>query len=543
MTNPVWLKRGSLRRPGFVILLLCGFSFADVTCTPTTPVSNQSRTDMKHRAPGLRNVSVNQTSVPEMLNWPNPTKIVKSSGSPIDTRETQAFTLNGDLWHVKIEGNDCDFHLEVSGPGDSSSADRVIVEVAQGPAFTQIRNLLIDALMNAGEGDLRNSKSLDLSQPLPIQVTGFAFFDAFHYSRSNPKRGHGHGTSAVGTIWELHPVWQLSVRTGTRPTLATGGAHAVMGEPGGAAPEGVFDFAISRSFLEKLEGGNSISPAVSLTLGEHSAIHNLLSDCEMHVAGTPEGTEFGWPNAVVVEPPNLCHFDPQGSEGGDTSAWLATFDDLAGQKCQVTGFPRIFTEHASGAGGASNPNHVFEIHPALSIGCGDQRISFQNFLTALPGMRAISPATAASCIADRQLEVRFDSNSQQYVFRETGGRCGNFAIVEVDAVNPSWIRSISGGHSAIARVTADGQTTATLKIYTLAPSAMDAWLGASASSPGGPSSSRLLHGLFTYDYYAIEKVVHPRGGDWQTTADWTRVPFPLAFIVFGEAESAPWSQE
>jgi len=496
---------------------------------------------MKHRAPGLRNVSVNQTSVPEMLNWPNPAKISKNANSPIDARENQAFNFDADLWHVKVEGNDCDFHLEVSAPGDSSSADRVIVEIPQGAAFTQIRDLLIDTLISAGEGDLRHSKSLDLSQSLPIQITGFAFFDAFHYSRSNPKRGHGHGTAAVGTIWELHPVWQLTRRTGARPLLAAAAARPAAGPS--AAPEGVYDFAISKSFLEKLESGNSINPTLDLTLGDHSAIHPLQSDCEIHLAGTPEGTELGWPNAVVVEPPNLCQFDPEGNQGGDTSAWLATFDDMAGQKCQVAGFPRIFTEHASGAGGASNPNHVFEIHPALSIACGDQTVSFQNFLTVFPGMRAISSSTAASCITDRQLEVRFDKESQQYVFRESGGRCGNFAIVEVDAVNPSWIRAIAGGHSAIARVTADGQTNATLKLYTLSPSAMDTWLGASASAPGGPSSSKLLHGLFTYDYYAIEKVVHPRGNDWQTMTDWTRVPFPLAFVVFGEADTAPWSQE
>jgi hypothetical protein len=186
---------------------------------------------------------------------------------------------------------------------------------------------------------------------------------------------------------------------------------------------------------------------------------------------------------------------------------------------------------------------VFEIHPALSIRCGDQNISFESFVTVFPGMRMITPGTASSCISERKLDVRYNKDSQQYVFRESSGRCGNFAVVEVDAVNPSWVRSIDGGHSAIARVTADGQTTVTLKLYTLAPSAVDSWLAASASQAGGPTSSKLLHGLFTYDYYAIEKVVHPRGNDWQTMADWTPVPFPIAFVVFGETETAPWAQE
>src|SRR5437667_10214771 len=67
----------------------------------------------------------------------------------------------------------------------------------------------------------------------------------------------------------------------------------------------VCDFQI---VLGEARGWKLDYPAVRLTLGEHSAIHNLLSDCEMHVSGTPEGTDFGWPNAVVVEPPNLCNF-------------------------------------------------------------------------------------------------------------------------------------------------------------------------------------------------------------------------------------------
>lgn len=53
----------------------------------------------------------------------------------------------------------------------------------------------------------------------------------------------------------------------------------------------------------------------------------------------------------------------------------------------------------------------------------------------------------------------------------------------------------------------------------------------------------MLHGLFTYDYFAIAKVVHPRGQDWQKMKEWTNVPFPLAFIVFGKTDTVPWDTE
>src|SRR5262245_54414516 len=65
-----------------------------------------------------------------------------------------------------------------------------------------------------------------LRQPksVRLRLTGYGFFDAFHYtSKYDPakpgkckftkaqklKRGNGHGTCPVGTLWELHPVWRL----------------------------------------------------------------------------------------------------------------------------------------------------------------------------------------------------------------------------------------------------------------------------------------------------------------------------------------------
>jgi hypothetical protein len=66
---------------------------------------------MKHRAPGLRTVSTNPTSVPEMLNWPNPAKIVRAQTRLLMHEKTRGFTLKADLGHVKLEGNDCDLHL------------------------------------------------------------------------------------------------------------------------------------------------------------------------------------------------------------------------------------------------------------------------------------------------------------------------------------------------------------------------------------------------------------------------------------------------
>jgi len=545
------MKRGLLIISLVLAAAASGRAF-DISCSPTTPVANQIRTDMKHRRSAIQSVSIIQTSVAGMLNWPNPISISRSNGS-IDQRENIAYTIVGDLWRVIVEGNDCDFHLELTSPGNGRDADRVIIEVPQGPAFTSIRDNILQSLANAGQGHIRVGKSVELQQSIPVQATGYAFFDSFHYSSSNPKRGHGHGTAMVGTIWELHPVWSLSLGNAPPATITS----TNIGEQPGpnipanttSAPQALdnpeltaYDFAISKSFLQTLEQNHTIQPIFTLQLGNHSGIHRLDADCEMHIAAMPQQGNLGSPEAVIVEPPNLCEMSPSGDQSGSTQGWIPIFDNVNGKTCRVTGFPRIFTEHATGSSGPSNPNHVFEVHPALAINCEAQNLTFSNFLKVFPGMRAISPSTTASCVADRQLEVRSDSNNERYLFRESGGKCGNFAIVEVDNIVGNSVRSVGGGHSAIARVSPDGQSIVTLKLYTLAPSEIDNWLaGLSNSSP--TPNMKLVHGLFTYDYFAFQKLLHPRGGEWRSLPDWTNVNFPLALVVFGEAQSAPWSTE
>lgn len=140
-------------------------------------------------------------------------------------------------------------------------------------------------------------------------------------------------------------------------------------------------------------------------------------------------------------------------------------------------------------------------------------------------MRQIKPQTAAGCISDRHLEVRY-SNEGNYEFRETGGQCGNFAVVEVGSINRQWVRSINDGHSAIARVSADGSSSGTLKLYTLSPSASDKWLEKVASKGTG-ADRKFLHGLLTYDYFAIVKTVRTKDRTWLTPKEWTTVPSPL----------------
>src|ERR1043165_2033570 len=183
---------------------------ADIQCSPTTPKGSQARTKVKHRA--TPSTDAEDTSVADMITWKVPANLqdpqVRRANTTIDAREKRVFTVSGDLWRVKIEDNDCDFHLELSAPGGSSTDDRVIVEIPQ--EHKAIRNALIKAIKDSGRGDLTSQRRLDFETAMPITVTGLAFFDATHWSKKNPKKGSGHGTEFVATLWELHPVFSLT---------------------------------------------------------------------------------------------------------------------------------------------------------------------------------------------------------------------------------------------------------------------------------------------------------------------------------------------
>lgn len=304
---------------------------------------------------------------------------------------------------------------------------------------------------------------------------------------------------------------------------------------------GEYDFAISRAFLKSLYAQHSIETELTLTMNARTGkVHSLANDCEMHIAASPVGVELGDPTEVVAEPPNLCKNAPPG--GGD---WGDTLDaGVMNKDCKVRGYLRIFTEHASGSVLAANPNHVFEIHPALSIDCEGSTLDFRQFLNAPEGLRHLSASTANDCLEKRKLKVRYNSSTKMYEFRETGGRCGNFAIVEVGSVRKNWIRSIQqGGHSAIARVSANGLQRHTVKLYTFASTEADEWI-AGLVEGHIPSERILVHGLFTYDSFSMVKTLrNPANGAWSTAGEWAEVHFPVALVVFGKTQTIPWSDD
>jgi len=169
-----------------------------------------------------------------MLAWGFPASIdsdaTRNSQKAIDDKEAQVFTLTGNLWRIGLEGNDCDIHMELSDVSGGKASERVIAEIP--PENEQARTQLLDLLGAADRQKILNEQPdekgsyrfINLAHPVGIRVTGYGFYDAAHYSRSwkasqggrchfTPeevhKRGNSHGTCAVATLWELHPVWSV----------------------------------------------------------------------------------------------------------------------------------------------------------------------------------------------------------------------------------------------------------------------------------------------------------------------------------------------
>lgn len=329
-----------------------------------------------------------------------------------------------------------------------------------------------------------------------------------------------------------HMVWFLILAGGV-----TGSVRPALAQ---SADEDPFDFALSESYVRALAEKDTVSYTMPLNLGGHSKVHPIGNDCEMHIAGTaPE--ELGTPGAVIVEPPNLCK--QKAPAPGKWESWADA--NVKGQDCEVTGFPRIFTEHATGGQGESNPDHVLEIHPALAMTCSATSvdIDFRPFLKMYKGMRRLKDQTAAECFQHRKLFVR--KNGANYEFKQDGGgSCGNFAVVSIALYKKEWVHEIHGGHAAIVRAFAGQEGPFTMKVYTLAGTEADQILAGAVS---GLSKSRLLvHGMITYDYFNILRAVRNPDKSWLSDSKlraWTAVEFPVSLVLFGKSPEPPASDD
>jgi hypothetical protein len=195
-----------------ILVVHCSVILLGQTC-PTTPLSQQKRGPVKKKKPAA-DISITNIEVLDVFDWELPANIestkVRNSKKIVDPRETQAFKLTGDLWRVKFEMNDCDLHLEMTRPGGDSNDNRIIVEIPADKFAKPARTAVLDKLTELKKARQVKKNGMDFKSAVPITITGTAFFDGTHWTKRNPKVGHGHGTKFVKSLWELHPVFRVS---------------------------------------------------------------------------------------------------------------------------------------------------------------------------------------------------------------------------------------------------------------------------------------------------------------------------------------------
>lgn len=212
------VRLGDMKSPAILLVALVITSLAFGSPTeirplppPTTAVASQSRTALKHRKrPLIYTSTIASVAQIIALNQQLPAGVknasVRGTNAPISPIESKVYSVTGDLWRVKMEDNDDEYHLEISAPGGRKTANRIIVEIPPDASYAATRKTLLSLL--PGDFVFKPKTSRDFARPLRLRVTGYAFFDGHHWT-SKSVRGNKHGTAYTATLWELHPAWKI----------------------------------------------------------------------------------------------------------------------------------------------------------------------------------------------------------------------------------------------------------------------------------------------------------------------------------------------
>ncbi len=85
----------------------------------------------------------------------------------------------------------------------------MIVEVSQGAGDDDARSAIAELL---DVTDIKH-QCRKFTEPARIEVTGYGFYDGHHACAPHPHVGCKHGSDHVGTLWELHPVWKVTLKS------------------------------------------------------------------------------------------------------------------------------------------------------------------------------------------------------------------------------------------------------------------------------------------------------------------------------------------
>ena len=204
-------------KPLVLLLFLsvnCPDAFAQNTCscTASTEKPRQHRSGAKHAENYDDFILKEDTITVAYINkWEKKFKALTNtikttptnpaSERKHDTPEDSLYILKGFMWFVKLEENDCDFHIEI-GPRNVKG-NRIIIEVTRENIELQkkIKEKLDELGLKIMHCGTSSTKTAHFDTPIPVVVTGLGFYDASHKPGTNHGDDHSKNFS-----WELHPV-------------------------------------------------------------------------------------------------------------------------------------------------------------------------------------------------------------------------------------------------------------------------------------------------------------------------------------------------
>ena len=302
--------------------------------------------------------------------------------------------------------------------------------------------------------------------------------------------------------------------------------------------------------------------AMGVTVLGPGPVHTPTNDCELHIgAELADATISDFPN-IVLEPPNVCKDGRKSSQ----AAWRAFYNTASNHACVAEGFIRVWPEHLSGGVLPSNPDHFMELHPMRSLVCGSTlSIDTRQQLAAHRDLGYKTAGQISTLARTFRLFVRRtphpDSNAlntvafDYYACTYVNGSesCGwgkpglhNFARLRVETLD-STKRCSGGGNDGEQFKTVLGRARARsasgylstraqiTKLYALEGTNLYDSLGSCPAPTTGTSTYDVL-GIFTIDPLSVVKVLDRISAD-NLDGQWIEVPFPVAYIIFGEMPS------
>jgi len=314
----------------------------------------------------------------------------------------------------------------------------------------------------------------------------------------------------------------LGAQVAQHPGIASFTASRAASITRASHPAAERDFSIGVSNL------NSFAATVAVTLGGikiegHSGVHAPDADCEMHFGAHAPSFQAN-PSGMVLEPMNVCQEPlPTGA------TWPAFGDSLvAGAPLSATGVARIWPEHLNG-GGASNPDHAFELHPLLSIaqpGVAPLDLSKNVFAGDYHG--GVSTESALKILQTTSVSVARNGGMADIQFR-SGGAVGNFTTLDLSIDRASISADTGGSYRMNGEVLVDGDSTVQVRVVSAVGTAINDAVGRMKSAGGDRAPIQDALVLFSISPEALQTAFNRSQGP----SDQVDLDRPIQLILFG----------